>query len=80
MGEIYMIKVYTQENCPNCEELKAFLKEKRVSFEELDVNADTKARAVMVMNDLETTPAVSVDGKVFGGDLNEIKSKVETFI
>jgi len=75
-----MIKIYTQENCPNCEELKEFLKEKSVGFEELDINIDTKARAVMIMNDLETTPAVSVDGNVFGGDLSSIKDKVSTIV
>lgn len=75
-----MFKLYTQENCPNCEELKAFLKNKNVNFEELDINIDTKARAVMVMNDLETTPAISVNGKIFGGELEDIKSNIETML
>lgn len=71
-----MFKVYTQENCPNCEELKSFLYEKGVEFEELDVNKDTKARAMMIMNDLETTPALYVDGKVLGGEVDQIKARV----
>ena len=75
-----MFKIYTQENCPNCEELKSFLKDKNISFEELDINVDTKARAVMVMNDLETTPAVSIDGKVFGGELDCISGLVGVHI
>lgn len=71
-----MFKVYTQENCPNCEELKSFLYEKGVEFEELDVNKDTKARAMMIMNDLETTPALYVDGNVLGGEVDQIKARV----
>lgn len=71
-----MFKVYTQENCPNCEEIKSFLFEKGIEFEELDVNKDTKARALMIMNDLETTPALYVNGSVFGGEIEQIKSRV----
>lgn len=75
-----MFKVYTQENCPNCEELKSFLYEKGVEFEELDVNKDTKARAMMIMNDLETTPAMYVNGSIFGGQVSEIKSRLMEII
>ncbi len=71
-----MFKVYTQENCPNCEDLKAFLYENGVEFEELDVNKDTKARAMMIMNDLETTPAMYINGSVLGGEVDQIKAKV----
>lgn len=71
-----MFKVYTQENCPNCEELKSFLYERGIEFEELDVNKDTKARAIMIMNDLETTPALYINGSIFGGEIEQIKSKV----
>lgn len=71
-----MFKLYTQDNCPNCENLKEFFKQNNVEFEELNIEKDFKARSIMVLNDLETTPAVSLNGNVFGGDLEEIKNKV----
>ena len=75
-----MFKVYTQQNCPNCEDLKAFLYENGVEFEELDVNKDTKARAMMIMNDLETTPAIATGDNVFAGDLMDIKTRIENLL
>lgn len=75
-----MFKLYTQENCPNCEELKAFLKQKGISYDEVDVNNDTKARAFMIMNDLETTPALSIDNNIISGELADIKVKVENML
>lgn len=75
-----MFKLYTQENCPNCEELKSFFNAKGIEYDELDVNNDTKARAFMIMNDLETTPAVAFGNDVFGGEVNEIKLKVESLV
>lgn len=72
-----MFKLYSQENCPNCEELKSFLKAQGLTFDEVDVTSDTKARAFMIMNDLETTPAIATaEGLVFGGEISDIKSKL----
>lgn len=71
-----MFKLYTQENCPNCEELKGFLKAQGVAFEEVDVNIDTKARAFMIMNDLETTPAIQTDNNIFAGSVEEMKQQI----
>lgn len=72
-----MFKLYSQDNCPNCEELKSFLKNQGASFDEINVENDTKARAFMIMNDLETTPAITTtDGNIFGGELEDIKLKL----
>lgn len=71
-----LFKLYTQENCPNCEELKGFLESKGVSYEEVDVNTDMKARAFMLMNDLETTPAVSIANNVFAGEVSYMESRI----
>lgn len=75
-----MIKLYTQENCPNCEELKDFLKVKGIEYNEVDVNNDTKARAFMIMNDIETTPAVDFNSSIFAGEVEDIKSKLESVL
>ncbi len=75
-----MFKLYTQENCPNCEELKAFLKDKGISYDEVDVNNDTKARAFMIMNDLEATPAMTFNNDIICGELIDMKSRIESLI
>ena len=75
-----MFKLYTQEDCPNCEELKMFLKEKGITYEEVDVNNDTKARAFMIMNDLETTPALTVEDSIICGPVMDMKSKIESIL
>ena len=75
-----MFKLYTQENCPNCEELKGLLQEKGIAYDEIDVNQDTKARAFMIMNDLDTTPAIATGDNVFAGDLMDIKTRIENLL
>ncbi len=74
-----MFKLYSQPNCPNCEQLKDYLKGKEISFEELNVTEDHAAKAFMIMNDLETTPAVAINGNVFGGEIDNIKSSIERY-
>lgn len=74
-----MFKLYSQPNCPNCEQLKDYLKNREIDFEELNVTQDHSAKAFMIMNDLETTPAVAFNGNVFGGELDTIKSNIESY-
>ena len=75
-----MFKFYTQNNCTNCEEMKAFLKVNGLSYEEVDVNEDTKARAFMIMNDLETTPAIQTDNDIICGDIDFMKGKITSLL
>lgn len=74
-----MFKLYSQPNCPNCEELKDYLKDRNIDFEELNVKENHAARAFMIMNDIETTPAVSLNGNLFGGELDAIKYNIESY-
>ena len=67
-----MVKVYTLNNCPNCEELKDLFKQKHINFEEVNVEEDFIARAKMVENDLEEMPVLEVSGKLKAGPVNEL--------
>ena len=71
-----MFTIFTQENCPNCSILKGFMKEKNIQYTELDVNNSCEARAKMIFNDIETTPAISYNDNMFGGDLEVLKSRI----
>ncbi len=71
-----MIKTYTMPNCPMCEELKSYMKNSHIQFEETNVEEDFMARAKMVSLDIDQMPAVEVNGKVYSGDVNELKNIV----
>ena len=71
-----MIKTYTIPNCPMCEELKSYMKNSNISFEETNVEEDFVARAKLVSLDIEQTPAVEVNGKIYAGDVEELKNIV----
>ena len=71
-----MIKTYTIPNCPMCEEFKSYLKSSHISYEESNVEEDFVARAKLVSLDIEQMPAVEVNGKVYSGDIEELKSIV----
>lgn len=74
-----MLKLYSQPNCPSCEQLKGYLNTKEMDFEEIDVTEDHAARAFMIMNDIETTPAISLNGSVFAGEVETIKHNLESY-
>ena len=71
-----MIKTYTMPNCPMCEELKSYMKNSHIQFEETNVEEDFMARAKMVSLDIDQMPAVEVNGKVYSGDVNELNNIV----
>lgn len=71
-----MFTIFTQENCPNCTVLKDFLKQRNIEYNELDVNNNFEARAKMIFNDIETTPAILYNGNMFGGELEVLKSRI----
>lgn len=43
-----MVKIYLTPSCPYCLTLKEFLKQHNVSFEEIDVSQDEKARDYII--------------------------------
>ena len=42
------IKVYTTPTCPYCENVKKFLQDKKISFQEIDISHDPKAAEEVV--------------------------------
>lgn len=71
-----MIKTYTMPNCPNCEELKSFMKNSHISYEETNVEEDFRAFAKLTSLDIDQMPAVEINGKFYSGDVEELKSIV----
>ena len=71
-----MFTIYTQDNCPNCLEFKNFMKERNIQYTERNINEDYEAKAKLIMNDIEMTPALGIENNMFGGNLDYLTRKV----
>ncbi len=62
------VKVYSTPTCPYCKQAKAFLKEKKVDFEDIDVSTDEAAGKEMVEKSGQMgVPVIDIDGKMLVG-------------
>lgn len=62
------VTVYSTPSCPYCRQVKAYLREKGVSFRDYDVSQNREAAAEMVrLSGQRGVPVVAVDGKVVVG-------------
>ena len=62
------IKIYTTPTCPWCKKAKEFLKQKKITYTELDVSSNEKARDEMVKKSKQMgVPVLDVDGKIIIG-------------
>ncbi len=70
------VKVYTTSTCPYCTMVKTFLKEKNITFEEVDVGRDRIAAKEMVDKTGQMgVPVVEIDGKIIVGFDKEVISR-----
>lgn len=62
------VKVYSTKTCPWCHKAKAFLKEKGIKFEDIDVATDQKAAKEMIKKSGQMgVPVIDIDGKIIVG-------------
>lgn len=62
------IRIYTTPICPYCYRAKALLKKKGVSYEEIDVFMDAKARSEMEkQSGRHTVPQIFIGDRHIGG-------------
>lgn len=63
-----MVRVYSTSTCPYCVTLKAFLEEKNIEFEDIDVSQDKAALDEMVKKSGQLgVPVVDIDGQIVVG-------------
>lgn len=69
------VKVYSTSFCPYCKMAKEFLKEKKIPFEDVNVQEDQKAAKEMIEKSGQVgVPVIEIDGQmVIGFDVNKIK-------
>ena len=62
------VKVYSTETCPYCVMVKEFLKEKKVEFEDIDVNSDReKAQEMVEKSGQMGVPVIDIEGAIIVG-------------
>ena len=54
------IKIYSLPNCPNCRKMKTYCKNNNISFIELNVNDNFKAKARIIAEGLENFPIIQI--------------------
>lgn len=69
-----LIRVYSQPTCPACNEMKEYLRQKGVDFEDLDVTTNAEARnELLKVHKVRVTPLLIMgDKKLIGFDPVEI--------
>lgn len=73
------VKVYSTESCPWCVKVKAFLKENKIAFEDLNVGEDAEALQEMVEKSGQRgVPVIDVNGTIIVGfDKDAIKAALK---
>ncbi len=69
------VKIFSQPTCPACNELKEYLKNKNIPFEDHDIISDDKALEEMIhVHKVRVTPLIIIgDKKLIGFDVEEIE-------
>lgn len=63
-----MIKIYSTPTCPWCKKAKAYLTEKGIEFQSIDVSSDEKAQKEMIDKSGQMgVPVLDIDGKIVIG-------------
>lgn len=72
------VVVYTSPACANCHQLKDFLNENKVKFEEIDLSENQEMINELIKKTGQmTVPVTEIDGElVLGFDLPEIRKKL----
>jgi len=62
------VKIYSTPTCTYCQQAKAFFKEEKIDFEEVDVSKDQEAASEMMkLSGSTSVPVIVIDGEVIKG-------------
>jgi glutaredoxin-like YruB-family protein len=62
------VKIYTTPTCPWCKKVKAFLKENKVDYSEVDVSvSDAASREMVKKSGQMSVPVTEIDGVIITG-------------
>ena len=70
------VKVYSTSTCPYCAMAKAFLREKNIPFDDVNVGDNSEAAKEMVKKSGQmAVPVIDIDGKIIVGFNKEAISR-----
>lgn len=61
------VKIYTKNLCGYCVQAKAYLKNKNIAFEEINIEDQPEAREFVISEGHRTMPQIYVNGNSIGG-------------
>jgi glutaredoxin-like protein NrdH len=67
-----MIKVYTKNDCPQCNALKSLLEELEIPYKPINIDEDNDAKEFVVSEGHRSVPVVYVGGVPFPGGANRL--------
>jgi glutaredoxin 3 len=70
-----MMKIYTRTVCPYCDQAKALLDSKGISYEAVNIEDDADARSFLVTQGLRSVPQIYEETTLIGG-LDKLKEWV----
>jgi glutaredoxin 3 len=75
-----VVKIYSTNFCPYCKMAKTFLKDKKVKFQEINVQENRDAAKEMIEKTGQVgVPVIEIDGKtVIGFDRDQIEKLLKT--
>ena len=75
-----MLTVYTKDFCPFCDMAKRQLKQMNISYQEININKDEKAREFLIAEGHRSMPQIYHNGKLFveGGSQGLAKMAEDT--
>lgn len=73
------VVVYSTQACSTCAMLKEWLKEHKISFEDVDISKDAKAIDEIIKKTGQmTTPVTEIDGRFISGfDVKKLKEALK---
>jgi len=69
--------VYSTPLCKPCEALKRILATEGLAFDAVDLLVDADAAALMAREGIRSSPALSIDGRIYAGPDLEMDNLVE---
>lgn len=71
-----MINIYTRDGCPHCTEIKQFLKNRNVDYNEFKIGVDVQREQVLEkFPDQKTLPIITLNEDIIGSP--ELKMLIE---
>lgn len=71
-----MIILYSTNSCVKCLQLKKYLKNNNIVYEEKNIEEDFKAMAKLAEKGFTSVPVVDINGEFITGDLNNILDRI----